>query len=191
MTDYGYTRTSTDSQDGAGQIHRLLEAGIPHGRIFTDQGISGMRAERPAFSRVLSLLEAGDVLVVPELSRLGRSVKNVLAVIEDLESRSVGLRILDLALDTTTPVGRMTVTVLAAVARLERDLISERTKAALDARKAQGMKLGAPAKLTPAQERIVVQLRAGGAKPADIAADMEVSRATVYRVLARAEVAAG
>ena len=142
-----------------------------------------MTASRPSFDAVLSLLTAGDVLVVPELSRLGRSVKNVLQVVEDLESRGIGLRILDLALDTTTPVGRMTVTVLAAVARLERDLISERTKAALDSRRAAGVKLGAPKKVTEKDEATIRAMREAGIKPEVIGQTLELSRATVYRVL--------
>ena len=117
--DYGYTRRSTSDQDGAGQLHRLLEAGIPPERIHTDIWISGMTASRPWFDAVLSLLTAGDVLVVRSCRGWVAASRTSCKWLKILV-RGIGLRILDLALDTTTPVGRMTVTVLAAVARLER-----------------------------------------------------------------------
>jgi len=188
MTDYGYVRGSTDSQDMAGQFHRLAEAGIPRGRVFADNGTSGMKPamERPRFAALWAQLVPGDTVTVPELSRIGRSTKDVLATVEDFETAGVGLRILDLALDTTTPTGRMVVTVLAAVARLERDLISERTTAALAARKAAGVKLGGPRKLNAGQAGAVRKMRAAGASIADICAATGVSRATAYRTIARA-----
>lgn len=181
--EYGYSRTSTGGQDGEGQLLRLAQAGIPPERIFFDRGISGMKASRPEFDRMTAVLQPGDIVVTPELSRLGRSVKNVLGMIEDFEDRGIGLRIQDLSLDTTTPVGRMVVTVLAAIARLERDLISERTKAALAVRKAQGVKLGGPRKLDDKQTAAVRMMREAGIEPEKIAPVFGISRTSVYRYL--------
>jgi putative DNA-invertase from lambdoid prophage Rac len=191
--DYGYSRTSTDGQDGAGQVHRLTEAGIPRERIYLDQGVSGMKpaASRPEFARMNAVLAAGDTVTVPELSRIGRSVQDVLATIEAFESRGIALRILDLALDTSTPTGRMVVTVLAAVARLERDLISERTRGALAARKAAGVQLGRKRTITDAQIRTAQRLKAAKVSVGEIADTLQVPRSSLYRYLQDAESAVG
>lgn len=182
MTEYGYTRTSTDAQDGIGQRHKLLSAGIAPENIFTDIGISGMKASRPQWDHLLSLLTKGDVLTVPELSRIGRSTINVLKVIEDLESRGVDIRIMDLGLDSTSPIGRATITILCAISRLERDMISSRTKATLAAKKAAGMRLGAVPKVTPRDIASMKMMRESGIPVAKIAGEMKLARSTVYRL---------
>jgi putative DNA-invertase from lambdoid prophage Rac len=191
MTDWGYSRTSTDGQDGAGQIHRLTESGIPRDRIFLDAGVSGMKpaAGREEFARMASVLVPGDSVVVPELSRLGRSVQDVLSTIEGFDSRGVTLRILDIGLDLSTPVGRMVLTVLAAVARLERDFVSSRTKAALQARKAAGVQLGRKRTITDAQIRTAQRLKAAKVSVGEIADTLQVPRSSLYRYLSEAEAA--
>ena len=183
--EWGYSRTSVYENDGAGQVHRLVEAGIPRERILLDRGVSGMKAaaSRPEFARMSAQLSAGDTVVTPELSRIGRSVKDVLGTIESFEARGIRLRILDLALDTATPTGRMVVTVLAAVARLERDLCSQRTKSALAARKAAGKPLGRTRTITDAQIRTARKLRAGNMPVGEIATTLDVPRSSLYRYL--------
>ena len=194
MTDqtgisYGYSRTSTAAQDGEGQLHVLTEAGIPRDRIFFDRGVSGMKGTRPELTRLLSVIQKGDTIHTPTLSRLGRSTQNVLALVEDLETRGVGLIVRDLGIDTTTPVGRLTVTILSGVNRMTRDLIAESTRDALAARKAAGVTLGAPRSLTDAQASTVAQMKAAGMTPAQIATMTNVSVRTVYRTLERLEAA--
>jgi putative DNA-invertase from lambdoid prophage Rac len=192
MTDYGYSRTSTDGQDGAGQVHRLTEAGIPRERIFLDQGVSGMKpaASREEFARLASVLAPGDSLTVPELSRIGRSVPDVLSTIDDLEARGVRLRILDIGLDLSTTVGRLVLTVLAGVARMERDFCSDRTKAALAARKADGVVLGRKRTVTDAQIRTARRLKAAQVPVNEIADTLGVPRSSLYRYLNEAVAAA-
>lgn len=187
MTDYGYSRTSTGGQDGEGQMFRLTEAGIPKDRVFFDRGVSGMKASRPQLDRLLSVVQPGDTIYTPTLSRLGRSTQHVLSLVEDLEKRGVGLVILDLGIDTTTPIGRLTVTVLSAVNRMTRDLLAESTRDALQARKAAGVKLGAPAKLSAGQITAAGKMRAAGMSVPDIAETFGVSVATAYRALSRAQ----
>lgn len=150
-----------------------------------------MKASRPEFDRLLSLLVSGDVIVTPELSRLGRSVKNLLTLVDDLNSRGIGLRILNLGgmtVDTRTPMGVFFLTVLMALSQLERDIIASRTREELAAKKASGVKLGRPCKLTDKDRGIIRQMRASGVSPDDIASTMEIARSTVYRVLAEVPV---
>lgn len=183
---YGYSRTSTFGQDGEGQLYRLTEAGINPDRVFFDRGVSGMKSERPELSRLLATATAGDTIYTPTLSRLGRSTARVLDLVEDLARRGIGLVVLDLGIDTSTPVGLMTVTVLSAVNRMTRDLIAESTRDALQARKAAGVRLGAAPKLSHGQIAAAVKMRAAGMPMVEIAAAFEVSPATMYRALSNA-----
>jgi putative DNA-invertase from lambdoid prophage Rac len=190
VTAYGYSRTSlgpVGGQDGMGQLFRLTESGILRDNIFVDAGQSGMKTamSRPEFARMNAVLIAGDSVTVPELSRVGRSVRDVLGTMEDFESRGIVLKILDLGLDLSTPVGRMVATVLASISRLERDFISSRTRDSLAAKKAAGVTLGAPRRLTPAQENMVRVMRDSGMKPSAISEAMNVSVRTIYNTLSR------
>lgn len=185
----GYARVSTGEQSTDAQEARLRAAGCKV--VFTDVGQSGAKASRPGWDACLAFLAPGDVLVSVRLDRWGRSVQHLLTLASDLNARSIGLKCLDQPIDTTSAMGRMIFTILAAVAEFERDLGIERTRDGMERAAADGKVIGAPKALTDAQESIAVQLRAGGMKPADIATTMDVSRATVYRVLARAESHAG
>jgi DNA invertase Pin-like site-specific DNA recombinase len=100
--------------------------------------VSGSRASRPEWNKCLAYLREGDVLVAVKLDRFGRSTKHLLEVAADLEARGVGLRCLDQPVDTTTPVGKLQFTILAAVAQFESDLIIERTHDGLKAARARG-----------------------------------------------------
>lgn len=121
-------------------------------KVFVDK-LSGKLAGRPEWGACLSFLREGDVLVATKLDRIGRSVKNLIKVAETLRERSVGLRVSLQGIDTTTPAGRMMFHVLASIAELERDLISERTHEGLVAARARGRKGGRPSKPTPAKLR--------------------------------------
>ena len=188
MTAWGYYRTSTAGQGGEGELHTLTQAGIDPANIFYDAGISGMKASRPAFDRMRAALKPGDTLTVPELSRLGRSVKNLLALIDELNAGDVGLVILNLGgmtVDTRSPMGRFFLTIMAGLSQLERDIIADRTSEALAARKVEGVTLGAPRRLTDTQAGTVATMRAAGMTPADIGAALQISPRTVYRYLGR------
>ncbi len=182
MAKIGYARVSTGEQSTDGQEMRLRADGCQV--VFTDTGQSGAKASRPGWDAALAFLAPGDVLVSVRLDRWGRSVQHLLTLANDLNARSIGLKCLDQPIDTTSAMGRMIFTILAAVAEFERSLGIERTLDGLDRARAEGKVIGAPRSLTDAQTRIVAQLRNGGMKPAEIAETMDTSKRTVYRVLA-------
>lgn len=144
---YGYARVSTDTQDTALQTDALIAAGVAD--IFEDHGVSGTTeaASRPGFSACLARLRPGDTLVVYSLSRLGRSMLDVMTTVQTLNAAGIVVRSVTEPFDTGSPMGRAMAGMLAVFSQLERDLISERTKAGLAAAKSRGKKLGRPKKV--------------------------------------------
>ena len=127
----GYARVSTDDQNLSLQIDALTKHGIPRSNIFMDK-LSGAKTERPGLSKCLDTLQSGDVLVVWRLDRLGRSMRHLINLVEDLRSRGVGIRSLNEgAIDTTCASGELIFNIFSALAQFERRLIQERTKAGL------------------------------------------------------------
>lgn len=188
MTRVGYSRVSTRDQYPEAQEIRLREAGCE--RIFTDKGVSGMKASRPAWDECLRYLREGDTLVAVRLDRIGRSITNLCDVVATLERRGIDLAVLDQDIDTTTSSGKFMFHVLAGIAQFERDLISERTIDGLNAARARGRVGGSKPKLTAAQIRRVRQMYEeagpGGKRRwtvAEIAGTFGVSRPTIYRAL--------
>jgi len=180
----GYARISTDDQNLALQHDALTAAGCE--KIYEDR-ISGARAERPGLALALEVARAGDTLVVWRLDRLGRSLKDLIALAERLEQRKVGLRSLKEALDTTSSGGRLVFHMFGALAEFERDLIRERTRAGLSAARARGRLGGRPKLLTPEKRKLAVQLyRAKEHSIAEICRLMGISKPTLYSYLAEA-----
>ena len=107
MTDYGYGRVSTRDQNPGGQWVALLEAGVAPERIYVDRGRSGKLASRPELDAVLAVLQPGDTLVITRLSRAARSLRNLLALVDDLGQRDIGLRVLKQDIETSTPTGKL------------------------------------------------------------------------------------
>lgn len=178
----GYARVSTAEQSLDGQTDALAQAGCERTRTEAASGKHG--AARPVFDELRRNLRAGDVLVVTELSRLGRNTADLAGLADQLEAAGVGLRILNLGVDTSTPAGRLVFTIIGAVAQMERDLLIERTRRGLDAARARGRHGGRPAKLSAAQLRAARSLRdAGDLTMGEIAAQVGVSRGTLYRNL--------
>jgi DNA invertase Pin-like site-specific DNA recombinase len=186
MTKIGYARVSTSDQHPEAQSDRLTEAGCD--KVFTDPGVSGRLARRPEWDACLAYLRDGDTLVTVRLDRIGRSVRNLIDVIEELRGRNIGLTILDQGIDTTTPAGELVFHVFAAIAQFERDLISERTMDGLKAARARGRLGGRKAKLTPAQVAHARALYDARDKTVQQIADLlKVDRRTIYRTLERDE----
>src|SRR5215470_16190897 len=119
--------------------------------IFKDAGLSGATTKRPALLRCLKKLDHGDTLIVWKLDRLGRSLRDLIAMLDDLKQRGVKFRSLTEAIDTDTPTGRAMWQMIGVLAELERSLIGERTRAGVQAAKARGVKFGRKRKLTPQQ----------------------------------------
>ena len=180
----GYARVSTDDQNLALQRDALAAAGCE--KIYEDK-TSGAKAERPGLALALEVARAGDTLTVWRLDRLGRSLKDLIALAEGLDKRGVGLKRLKEALDTTSSGGRLIFHMFAALAEFERDLIRERTQAGLTAARARGRLGGRPKLLTPEKRRLAVQLyRAKEHSIAEICRLMGISKPTLYSYLAEA-----
>ncbi|MHA7219229.1 recombinase family protein [Arthrobacter sp. MDT1-48-3] len=178
----GYARVSTLEQNADLQRAALSAAGCD--RIFTDHGVSGTTASRPELDKLLDHLRTGDEVVVWKLDRLGRNTRNLLALIDDLESRGVHFRSVTEGISTTGPMGRAMVTVMSAFAQLERDQLAERTKAGMAAAAEHGRKAGRREVTTDhVKVRRARDLKAQGLAPGDIGKIIGVSRATVYRYL--------
>jgi DNA invertase Pin-like site-specific DNA recombinase len=181
----GLARVSTDSQDAQLQLDDLTAAGC--GRIYTEK-ISTRKgaASRAGLTAALDYLRAGDELAVWKLDRLGRSVKEVLTIADDLHERGIGVRILTGTLSgsySPTGEGKFFFTMMAAFAELERDIIHERTMAGLAAARAQGRTGGRPTVMDADKLAAARARRARGESPAQIARALGVSRASVYRHL--------
>jgi DNA invertase Pin-like site-specific DNA recombinase len=183
MAEVGYVRVSTADQSLDLQLQAMEKEGIA--KVFKDHGVSGTLASRPALDEALAYVREGDVFTVWKLDRLGRSTKNVLEVIDRLNEAGVGFRSLTEGLDTTGPMGKAMLTVLAAFNQLERDVIVERTKAGLDAARAKGRVGGRPRVMDAKKINTARALyESGNHTVAEIASMMGVGTATVYRYLA-------
>jgi len=179
---YGYARVSTDDQNADMQGAALKKDGCK--KIFIDDGLSGATVNRPALRRCTKKLKRGDTLTVWKLDRLGRSLRDLIAMLDDFRERGVKFRSLTEAIDTETPTGRAMWQMIGVLAELERSLISERTRAGAAAAKARGVKFGRKPKLTRQQINQAVKLIAQGERPEDVATSFHVGRTTLYRALA-------
>lgn len=186
---FAYCRVSTADQTTDNQLQEILGAGFTvTGKRIVTETISGSVAamERPAFSRLIDRLEEGDVLLVTKLDRLGRNAMDVRATVERLASAGVRVHCLALGgVDLTSPAGKMTMGVIAAVAEFERDLLVERTQAGLKRAKDQGRRLGRPALLSPGQQQEVREKRLSGCSLGTLAKEYGVSRAAIQRAQSR------
>ncbi len=181
----GLARVSTDAQDAQFQQDALVFAGCT--RIYSERASTRKAAAgRPGLAAALGYLRPGDTLAVWKLDRLGRSVKEVLTIADDLHERGIGVRILTGKLSGTyTPhgEGKFFFTMMAAFAELERDIIHERTMAGLKAARAQGKVGGRPTVMDPDKLAAARARRARGESPTQIAKALGISRASVYRHL--------
>lgn len=182
MSVVGYARVSTSEQSVDAQRELLTAAGAV--KVFVDEGVSGRIASRPGLDAALDYLREGDVLTVQRLDRLGRSTRNVLTLLYDLEERGVGFRSLAESIDTTGPMGRLMVTLLAAFSQLEADVTRERTMVGLAHAAAQGRRGGRRPSLSPAMVKVARSMADSGDGVTKIAAQLGVSRATIYRSIA-------
>ena len=182
MSPIGYARVSTreDRQLLDRQLDALRAAGCE--RIFDDR-MTGIQADRPGLIACLDHLRTGDVLVVLDLDRLGRRAHDLIGLIEDLEKRGIAFKALNSPMDTTTPAGRMVLTVFAGMAEFERALIHQRTSAGRAAAKARGVRFGRKPKLTADQKELAADLIGKGKSVRQAAALVNCHPATLYRAL--------
>ena len=180
MTVLGYARVSTDGQTLEGQQAALRSAGAE--RIFSEK-ISGTVTDRKALGKAIAALGAGDVLLVTRLDRLARSTRHLLNTLAAISERGAAFRSLaDAWADTTTPHGRLMVTVLAGLAEFERSLILARTGDGRARAQARGVRFGRKPKLTAHQIAEAMARRANGEALADIGRSFNVSHSTISRL---------
>jgi len=175
----GYARVSTLDQDPALQLDALKSAGCE--RVFTDKA-SGALERRPQLENMLDHLRAGDTVVVWRLDRLGRSLKNLIALVEDLAEKKIGFRSLTESIDTTSAGGKLIFSIFGALAEFERALTKERTLAGLAAARARGRKGGRPRTMT--DDKVLLARKLYDSKEhtvEQIASLLGVSRKTIYR----------
>lgn len=188
MTRLGYARVSTADQDTELQIRDLEAAGCE--RIYRDHGVSGTTARRPELDKMLDRLSQGDEVVVWKLDRLGRNTRHLLELLDDFKAHGIKFRSLrdGIATDPESDLGgaiaQAMVTIISAFAQLERDQLSERTKAGMAVAASHGRKAGRrEVSANHPNVKRARDLKTQGLKPADIGKIIGASRATVYRYL--------
>jgi len=182
MANLGYARVSTNGQDLVAQESELMVAGCA--KVFKEK-VSGAKTDRAELAKLIRKLEPGDVLVVTRLDRLARSTRDLLNVLATVGEREAGFRSLkDAWADTTTPHGRLMLTVLGGLAEFERELIRARTGDGRARAKTRGVKFGRPSALTAHQRQEALQRLANGEAQADVARSFNVSQATISRLIA-------
>ena len=182
MTAYGYARVSTRDQNLAAQDAELMAAGCA--KVFKEK-VSGAKTDRPELAKVIGRLESGDVLLVTRLDRLARSTRDLLNVLDEIGERGAGFKSLkDTWADTTSPHGRLMLTVLGGLAEFERELIRARTGEGRKRAKERGVRFGRPRKMTPHQRQEAIQRLIAGETQADVARAYNVDATTIGRLAA-------
>ena len=181
----GYARVSTHEQTLDLQLDALAQAGCGHDHIYVDSISGSVRGvERPGLGEALAYARTGDQLVIWRLDRLGRSLRDLIEQVANLEDRGIELVSLQERIDTTTPAGRALFQMCGVMAEFERNLISERTKAGLAAARARGRKGGRKPKMTPAKiDRAAALMRERRLTVREIADLSGVTTTTLYRYL--------
>ena len=185
MSVFAYGRVSTNQQTAENQRLEIINAGFLIDYWFADEGVSGKVCanQRPQFSQMLDKIRDGETLVVSKLDRLGRDSIDVLQTVQSLSERNIKVIVLQLGnTDLSSPTGKLLLTMLVAVASMERDLLVERTQAGLMRAKAEGKRLGRPSKTTPEQKAEIALRRNNGESVASLARGYAVSRATVMKI---------
>lgn len=182
----GYCRVSSHDQQPRLQYDALIQAGVPKKLIFSDR-VCGAKAARPGLDACLAQLKPGDVLITWRLDRLGRSLRHLLSLIDDLKRREVGFKSLqDGFIDTTSANGELIFHIFMALAQFESRLVQERTRAGLEAARARGRK-GGRKPIAADDPRIQTAKKMHADKSlsiGDICKTLRISRATFYRYLA-------
>ena len=180
---YGYARISTIDQNADMQLKALQRAGVEPSNIFKDE-LSGATTKRPALLRCLRKVQDGDTLIVWKLDRLARSLRDLIAMVEEFDQRGVNFRSLTEEISTTTPGGKLTFHIFAALAEFERGIIIERTREGMKAARARGVRPGPKRKLSRQQIDHARKLIEDGKRREEVADLFKVGRTTLYRALA-------
>lgn len=182
MAIYGYARVSSLTQDTDIQVQKLTEAGCSV--IRTEKVSGGSRDGRTELQTLLDFITTGDTLVVHKLDRLGRSTRDVLNIVHELDQIGAYLRVLDRDIDTSKPEGKLILTVLSMVSEMELAHIKERQRIGIEAAKAKGVYKGRP---TAIDTDRLLQLRSEGVGATAIAQELGCTRSAVYKALDRVQ----
>ena len=180
----GYARVSTDGQNLDRQIDALMAAGVTKKHLYCEK-MTGTKSDRPELNRLINDLETGDTVIIADLTRISRSTKDLLEIVDKIKNKDAYIKSLkDTWLDTTSsnPYNDFLLTVMSGLSQLERDLISQRTREGLVSAKARGRNGGRPSKQNEKAE-MVMALYDSGMKIADIVRNTELSRSTVNRIV--------
>jgi DNA invertase Pin-like site-specific DNA recombinase len=185
MAKIGYVRVSSSSQSTDRQDDAMAELGVD--RIFVEK-ISGKNSNRPELKNMLAYVREGDTVIVADISRLARSTRDLLTIVDTLAHKNVGFISLKENIDTTTPQGRFILTIFGALAELERDNILSRQREGIDAAKARGKRLGRPAMDFPTGwETAFERWKSGQLSPTEAARMLKLKRPTFYLLVKRWE----
>lgn len=176
----GYARVSTREQSLESQVDRLKEFGCE--KVFSEK-LSGTTANRPELKKCLDYVRDGDVLVITKLDRLARSTLDLHKIVDGLNKKGVGFKVLDQSIDTTTKEGRLMFSILASIAEFETELRKERQMEGIAKAKNNGVKFGRKATLTNEQVSEMRQKRSDGVLIKDLMKEYRLSKASVYRLL--------
>jgi DNA invertase Pin-like site-specific DNA recombinase len=184
----GYARCSTADQDTDVQVRAMIARGVSPQHIHCDHGLSGAGRNRPALDNALAACRDGDTLVVTALDRLGRSVRDLHDIADELAAKGTRLEAGGVTYDPGDPMGRMFFGLLAVFAEFERELLRARTREGMRVAAQKGRLKGRPPKLSAQQRTHLRKLHAAGEhSPAEIGALLGISRSSVYRELQRAQ----
>jgi DNA invertase Pin-like site-specific DNA recombinase len=182
----GYARVSTDGQELQGQLEALAAAGVE--KTYSEKA-SGADGSRKALAKLLQQARPGDTIVVTRLDRLARSTRDLLNTLDRLGKEGIGFKSLrEAAVDTTTPSGKLVISIMAAIAEFERELITSRMKEGRKRAVAKGVKLGPKFRLSPYQRTEALRRLAQGESEASVARSYDVDPSTINRLRRRAEV---
>jgi len=188
--EIGYARTSTLEQKAGldAQVRDLKAAGVK--KIFSEQ-LSSVDAERPQLEAALDFAREGDVLVITKIDRVARNVAHLCEIEAKLHAKGASLKVLNPGLDTSTPIGRLVFNMVGAIAQFEREIMLERQREGIAKAKAEGIakakaegkyKGRAPTAMAKAEDAL--RLLKDGVRPVDVARQLKIGRASVYRILA-------
>jgi DNA invertase Pin-like site-specific DNA recombinase len=183
MAVVGYARVSSVGQSLEVQQEKLVSYGV--GKLFAEKR-SGTTAARPELKSCLEYVRGGDVLVITKLDRLARSTQHLHKIVNDLNERGVGFKVLDQSIDTTTKEGLLLFSILASLAEFETELRAEKTNEGLIAAMERGVRFGAKPKLTENQIAEMKQKRSQGVLIKDLMTQYKLSKASVYRLMSEA-----
>lgn len=184
MTIFAYIRVSTNEQTTDNQKKSIIDGGFAVDEWISEDGVSGMTstASRPAFSRMMESAKEGDTVICTMIDRIGRSTVDVLTTVEMFQKRGIKLRIMQFGgIDLTSSMGKFTLTVMAACAEMERNILAERTKAGVARTKADGTHLGQPLKIIPSDLKKMCNAINNGISISELSKEYEFPRTTISR----------